>query len=91
MMKGFDKLPMVSEGVYDKVRSEYGGMNDWNEALIANTIAGGWGLLGQENPLLVKAANDVLQEVKGIKERASLMVELYFLLRLINDALLERG
>ncbi len=90
-MRRFDRLPKVSEGVYERVQSEREGMDGWDEAVIVNTIEGGWSVLREQNPLLVKAFGDVLKGMKKQKERLGMMLELYFVLRVINDALAERG
>ncbi len=88
-MRRFDRLPKVSDSVYKRVEAERDGMAGWDAEVIANTITGGLNLVAETKGRLMDGLLSVGAGLK-VKQRRVIAFELYFLLRLLNDALVER-
>ena len=89
-MRRFDRLPKVSDSVYEGVEAECKRIAGWDAEVTTNTISGGLNLVAETKGRLMDGITSVGAELKP-KQRRAIAFDLYFLLRLINDALAEGG
>ncbi len=86
----FERLPLVSDGVYERVEAERKQMDTWDALVIGTVITRGLSWIGDSKGRLANGITSVGADLKP-KQRRAIASDLYFLLRLINDALAERG
>jgi len=85
-MKGFDRLPVVSDEVYERVLAERKAVGR-SEQFISVLVGTWFGLIEHEKGRLL----DGIISVGAVKpkQREEIAFDIYWLLRLINDALAE--